>query len=168
MVDIAKQIQTIIDERFNRNKAAFARAVDIKPTTLASYLNPKRASKPTSDFLTAVVEKTGIDATWLLTGMGSMDGSTTSIKQDTQSGLNNNGDDNLNINMPCLDDMSHIRDLEREVERLQLELEHKSGLLIHKDDLIKELRESANKQIAQLEKSVEHLQKLNDFLMGQK
>ena len=49
MVDIALQIQSIIDERFNHNKAAFARAVEISPTTLASYLAPKRrlSQRPT-------------------------------------------------------------------------------------------------------------------------
>lgn len=73
MIDIASQIQCIIDERFNHNKAAFARAVEISPTTLASYLSPKKASKPTSDFLCDVVEKLGINATWLLTGQGEME-----------------------------------------------------------------------------------------------
>lgn len=73
MVDIALQIQSIIDERFNHNKAAFARAVEISPTTLASYLNPKKASKPTSDFLCDVVEKLDINAVWLLTGQGEME-----------------------------------------------------------------------------------------------
>ena len=63
----------IIDKRFNHNKAAFARAVEISPTTLASYLNPKKASKPTSDFLCDVVEKLGINAVWLLTGQGEME-----------------------------------------------------------------------------------------------
>lgn len=73
MVDIALQIQSIINERFNHNKAAFARAVEISPTTLASYLSSKKASKPTSDFLCDVVEKLGINATWLLTGQGEME-----------------------------------------------------------------------------------------------
>lgn len=73
MVDIALQIQSIIDKRFNHNKAAFARAVEISPTTLASYLNPKKASKPTSDFLCDIVEKLGINAVWLLTGQGEME-----------------------------------------------------------------------------------------------
>ncbi|WP_289300038.1 hypothetical protein [Xylanibacter muris] len=73
MIDIALQIQKIIDKRFNHNKAAFARAVGISPTTLASYLNPKKASKPTSDFLCDVVEKLGINAAWLLTGQGEME-----------------------------------------------------------------------------------------------
>ena len=72
MVDIALQIQSIIDKRFNHNKAAFARAVEISPTTLASYLSSKKASKPTSDFLCDVVEKLGISAAWLLTGQGEM------------------------------------------------------------------------------------------------
>lgn len=72
MVDIALQIQSIIDERFNHNKAAFARAVCISPTTLASYLSTKKASKPTSDFLCDVVDKLGISAIWLLTGQGEM------------------------------------------------------------------------------------------------
>lgn len=72
MVDIALQIQSIIDERFNHNKAAFARAVGISPTTLASYLSTKKASKPTSDFLCDVVDKLGISAVWLLTGQGDM------------------------------------------------------------------------------------------------
>lgn len=72
MVDIALQIQSIIDERFNHNKAAFARAVGISPTTLASYLSAKKASKPTSDFLCDVVDKLGISAVWLLTGQGEM------------------------------------------------------------------------------------------------
>lgn len=74
------------------------------------------------------------------------------------------GNNNTQINMPCPDDASHIRDLEKEVERLKT-------MLAHKDDLIKELRNSAKKQderIKDLQKSVERLEKMNDHLMAQK
>lgn len=72
------------------------------------------------------------------------------------------GNNNTQFNMPCPDDASHIRDLEKEVERLR-------ALLAHKEDIIKELRSSEKKQDARIEdlqKSVARLEKMNDHLMS--
>lgn len=68
MSSISERIQGIIDERFNHKSAPFARTVGFSPQTVANYLNPKRASKPTSDFLEAVVRIVKVNAYWLLTG----------------------------------------------------------------------------------------------------
>ncbi len=72
MNSINARLQEIVDKLFNRNSAAFAQAVGLPPTSVANYLNPNVASKPTADKLEAIVSKTGVDGTWLLTGEGEM------------------------------------------------------------------------------------------------
>lgn len=72
MSNINERLQEIVDELFNRNSVAFAKASGLPPTTVANYLNPKVASKPTADRLEAIVSKTGVSGTWLLTGEGEM------------------------------------------------------------------------------------------------
>ena len=90
MVDIAKQIQSIIDKRFRGNQAAFARAIEVSPTTISSYLNPKKASKPTSEFLSKMVDVLGINPSWLLTGYGEMDSRDASVNGDSVNAIGQN------------------------------------------------------------------------------
>lgn len=90
MVDIARQIQSIIDKHFKGNQAAFARAVEVSPTTVASYLNPKKASKPTSEFLGKMVDILGINPSWLFTGQGEMRVDDTPMHGDNVSTVGQN------------------------------------------------------------------------------
>lgn len=72
MSSIAERLNEIIKERFNKNVTSFATAMGFPVTTVSNYLNPKRKSKPNSDFLEAVVRIVKVNAYWLLTGEGKM------------------------------------------------------------------------------------------------
>ena len=48
---INERMQFIVDKKFNGNKAAFAKALGIAPTSISNYLSKSRASKPTSDIV---------------------------------------------------------------------------------------------------------------------
>lgn len=68
---INERMQYIVDERFSGNKASFAKAVGLAPTSISNYLSKSRSSKPTSDILTNIINLVeGLDAFWLLTGKG--------------------------------------------------------------------------------------------------
>lgn len=163
MVDIALQIQSIIDERFNHNKAAFARAVGISPTTLASYLSTKKASKPTSDFLCDVVDKLGISAVWLLTGQGEMANEQQPHGDDVRtSGANSPGKIVGNVNydqkqqvkelveaetseeiveIHCPEDLHKIEVLTIKVDSLTSENRKQEDTINDLRDTVKDLRE---------------------------
>lgn len=178
MSEISERLQDIIDERFNRNKAAFARAVEISPTTLASYFDSKKKSKPSSEVLQKIVENTGVDALWLLTGKGDAfptrweksehhtNSDNNVIGDEDKVNSDNNGSaigqDNVVMNMPCPDDAQHIRDLEKEVEKLR-------GDLTHKEDIIAQMNLSARKQddrIGELNATIARLEKMLDHFMN--
>lgn len=68
---INERMQFIVDKKFNGNKAAFAKALGIAPTSISNYLSKSRASKPTSDILGQIVNIVDdVNALWLLTGNG--------------------------------------------------------------------------------------------------
>ena len=68
---INERMQYIVDERFNGNKASFAKAIGIAPTSISNYLSKSRASKPTSDILGEIINVVhDLNASWLLTGKG--------------------------------------------------------------------------------------------------
>lgn len=73
MDSINDRLQIIVNEFFEGNKAQFAKAVNIPPTSISNYFNEKRQSKPSSEMLCKilnVVDK--LSSEWLLTGKGSM------------------------------------------------------------------------------------------------
>ncbi len=72
MGGINERLQEVVDELFNGKSNEFARAIGLPPTTVANYLNSKVASKPSADKLEAIVSKTGVNGSWLLTGEGEM------------------------------------------------------------------------------------------------
>ena len=70
-MNITERLQYIVDQLFGGNKAAFARAIDIAPTSISNYLGKERASKPSSDILEKIVNSVErVNAYWLLTGKG--------------------------------------------------------------------------------------------------
>lgn len=170
MSEISERLQTIIDERFNRRASSFAVALGISPTTLANYLNPKRASKPSSDILQKIVESTGVNALWLLTGNGEpfanakteihtnsdndINGSNNKIGSDNNNG-NANGRNSKVINNPCPDDRIIIENLAKEVKNLNEKLDHK-------DIIIAELRSSASKQDERIKELNERISELKE------
>ena len=68
MDTINDRMEMLVNQKFDGNKAAFAKALDMSPTMMSSYLGNKRRSKPSVDMVTKIVTKLGVDARWLLTG----------------------------------------------------------------------------------------------------
>lgn len=71
-MNIKERLQFIVDNKFGGNKAAFAEAVGLRPTTISNYIGRgDRTSKPSSDILENIVNSvSGINTFWLLTGEG--------------------------------------------------------------------------------------------------
>lgn len=72
MDTVNDRMQAITDLMFGGNKAAFAKAIGIAPTSITNYLGKQRASKPSADLLEKIVNSLDVDAMWLLTGKGEM------------------------------------------------------------------------------------------------
>lgn len=68
METINDRMELVINERFDGNKAAFAKKIGLPPTGLSSYLGKQRRSKPSVDMVAKIVTELGVDARWLLTG----------------------------------------------------------------------------------------------------
>lgn len=68
MKTINDRMEMLVNERFNGNKAAFAKSIDMSPTSISSYLGNKRRSKPSVDMVAKIVLTLDVDAKWLLTG----------------------------------------------------------------------------------------------------
>lgn len=68
METINDRMEMLVNERFNGNKAAFAKSIDMSPTSMSSYLGNKRRSKPSVDMVAKIVLVLDVDARWLLTG----------------------------------------------------------------------------------------------------
>lgn len=80
METINDRMEMLVNERFDGNKAAFAKAIAVEPTTMSSYLGNKRRSKPSVDMVAKIVTALDVDARWLLCGEGA---STTNAKVET-------------------------------------------------------------------------------------
>lgn len=65
---INDRIETLINDRFDGNKASFAKSIGLPPTALSNYLGKQRRSKPSVDMVTKIVVTHDVDARWLLTG----------------------------------------------------------------------------------------------------
>ena len=68
METINDRMEILVNERFNGNKAAFAKSIEMSPTSMSSYLGNKRRSKPSVDMVAKIVVALDVDAKWLLTG----------------------------------------------------------------------------------------------------
>ena len=68
MESINDRMEMLVNQRFNGNKAAFAKTIGLQPTGLSNYLGNKRRSKPSVDMVAKIVLALDVDAKWLLTG----------------------------------------------------------------------------------------------------
>lgn len=68
METINDRMETIVNDRFNGNKAAFSKAIGVAPAFMSSYLGNKRRSKPNVDIIVKIIKSLNIDPYWLLTG----------------------------------------------------------------------------------------------------
>ena len=62
METINDRMELIINERFDGNKAAFAKKIGLPPTGLSSYLGKQRRSKPSVDMVAKIVIELGVDS----------------------------------------------------------------------------------------------------------
>lgn len=145
MTDISERLQKILTERFKDNQTAFAKALDLKQTTVANYFN-QRKSAPSLDVLRLMVDRLGIDARWLLTG-----------KEYQLNGVNATDspvsgssvvDSTIFIGVPA-----EIKDLvmryETQLREKENQLNDKERLIAEKDERIKELKERIEELKAQ-------------------
>ena len=70
METINDRMEMLINEHFDGNKAAFAKAIGIDRATLSNYIGSKRRSKPSIDMVTKIVVNLHVNPMWLLTGEG--------------------------------------------------------------------------------------------------
>lgn len=137
MSEISERLQKILTERFNGNQTDFAKALDLKQTTVANYFN-QRKSAPSLDVLRLIVERLGVDARWLLTG-----------KEYKLNGVNATNspvsgssvvDSTIFIGIPA-----EIKDLvvryETQLKDRENQLNDKERIISEKDERIKELKE---------------------------
>ena len=72
METINDRMEMIVNDQFDGNKAAFAKAIGLGPTGLSNYLGKQRRSRPSIDMVVNIVKVTGVSYSWLLTGEGAM------------------------------------------------------------------------------------------------
>lgn len=70
-MDINERFERIINELFNGNKRAFAKAVGISPTVVENVVGTRKG-KPSYDVLVKVCVNANISAEWVITGEGDM------------------------------------------------------------------------------------------------
>ena len=80
METINDRMEILVNQRFNGNKAAFAKAIGTERATLSNYIGSVRRSKPSVDMVAKIVTALDVNARWLLTGEGA---STTNTKVET-------------------------------------------------------------------------------------
>ena len=80
METINDRMEMLVNERFNGNKAAFAKAIGTERATLSKYIGSVRRSKPSVDMVAKIVTALDVDARWLLCGEGA---STNNAKVET-------------------------------------------------------------------------------------
>lgn len=128
METINDRMEMLVNEHFNGNKAAFAKAVGVEPSTMSSYIGNKRRSKPSIDMVTKIVTNLNVDAYWLLTGKKS---------QPSQMSLNGhnqvNGDGaHGNINGEASVDVAVLQERIKAMQKLLDEKERTIKILMSK------------------------------------
>lgn len=68
METINDRMEQIVNQRFNGNKAAFAKSIGLQPTGLSNYLGNKRRSKPSIEMIASIIKDLDVDPYWLILG----------------------------------------------------------------------------------------------------
>lgn len=68
METINDRMEQIVNERFSGNKSAFAKAIDMSPAMMSTYLGNKRRSKPSIEMIASIIKNLDIDPYWLILG----------------------------------------------------------------------------------------------------
>lgn len=131
-MNVNERIKCIVDECFDGNVSAFARAIDISQSTLKDIVGG-RFSKPGYDVLEKILsaETLFISPDWLMKGKGDM--ITQNINQTNEHGDNINAgrDISLDKSVKSNIDPKYVDKLEKDNERMIQEI------LKLKDDLLK-------------------------------
>lgn len=140
METINDRMEMLVNERFNGNKAAFAKAIAVEPTTMSSYLGNKRRSKPSVDMVTKIVVSLNVDARWLLTGEGSEKPSNVSVGDNSDGNVIGSHNSVGNVS-------THAGDtavLEERIKSLDFALTEKDERISELKERIEELKERIN------------------------
>lgn len=140
METINDRIEQLINDKFDGNKAAFAKSIGFPPTGLSNYLGNKRRSKPSVDMVTKIITKLKVDPYWLLTGTEKYSNSVHIGDNNTGNIATGNGNTQINaVNQGTKDDgnKSEIEELKEQNRHLQERLDDKEILLAEKERVIK-------------------------------
>lgn len=123
---INDRIEMLVNEHFDGNKAAFAKAIGLPPTGLSNYIGKARRSKPSVEMITKIITATGVDAYWLLFGSEAPGITAVNSAVATGSGTANNS-----VNITTGGDSAVLAERVRSLETL----------IIEKNERINELKE---------------------------
>lgn len=115
---INDRIEMLVNEHFDGNKAAFAKAIGLPPTGLSNYIGKARRSKPSVEMITKIITATGVDAYWLL--FGSEAPGITAVNSAVATG---NGTANNSVNITTGGDSALLAERVRSLEALVAEKE---------------------------------------------
>ncbi len=127
METINDRMEMLVNERFNGNKAAFAKSIDMSPTSMSSYLGTKRRSKPSVDMVAKIVLNLDVDARWLLTG-----------EETTQQSVNANMHGNVTDSNVAIGSNNSVGNVSVDTDAVLVErVRYLEALLAEKERLIK-------------------------------
>lgn len=127
METINDRLEILINERYGGNKARFAEAIDLAPTSMSSYISTKRRSKPNTEIVARIIRATGVSPYWLLLGEGDMyidipsSSSVTTTGDNSPAVINGTGAVTLHADnqVPILEErIKHLEALLAEKERM--------------------------------------------------
>lgn len=141
METINDRIEQLINEKFDGNKAAFAKSIGFPPTGLSNYLGNKRRSKPSVEMVTKIITKLNVDPYWLLTGKEKYSQSVHIGDNNTGNIATGNGNTQINGGGQSQtmgnDNEEEFVNLREQVRHLKERLRDKENLLTEKERVIK-------------------------------
>lgn len=141
METINDRMEMLVNERFDGNKAAFSKAIDVNPAAMSSYLGNIRRSKPSVEMVTKIITKLNVDPYWLLTGKEKYSQSVHIGDNNTGNIATGNGNTQINGGGKSQtmgnDNEEEIVDLREQIRHLKERLRDKDNLLTEKERVIK-------------------------------
>ena len=130
METINDRMEMLVNQRFNGNKAAFAKAIGTERATLSNYIGSVRRSKPSVEMVTKIVLALDVDARWLLTGE----------ETPQQQGVNTNMNGNVTDSNVAIGSHSSVGNVSAGTDAVLAErIKSLEALLAEKERLIKVL-----------------------------
>ena len=132
METINDRMEMLVNQRFNGNKAAFAKAIGTERATLSNYIGSVRRSKPSVEMVTKIVLALDVDARWLLTGE----------ETPQQQGVNTNMNGNVKDSNVAIGSNNSVGNVSVGTDAvLEERVRYLEALLAEKERLIKVLME---------------------------